>query len=65
MNGNKNDAIGIRRDEFPAFFGNEHRPARTDCAAVAPRQTTIFGFTTSSSASSQGLHDITCLIDGF
>ena len=38
---------------------------RTDCAAVAPMQTTIFGLTTSISASSQDLHAITCLIAGF
>ena len=49
---------------FPRSLVMSTGLARTDCAAVAPRQTTIFGFTTSSSASSQGLHAITCLIDG-
>jgi len=37
----------------------------TDCAAVAPMQTSSLGRSTSISVSSQGLHVVTCLIEGF
>ena len=37
----------------------------TDCAAVEPKQTTIFGFTAANSAFSHGLHAITSRTEGF